>query len=185
MKTSYDLIKEQLSETVKNLIIEIEDRPIRDELLSILTEINEKPLHLAVGQLIEKLVSRLRDLLLKNKRLFAINTEQAREATSTEKQLRSRLQSQEKESQRYEKLARDIDILSQRIIIKISDSQMKYNQPNSTQTFSSEIDILERANMPLEQVYNQINLALSLIGEWTIDQIVQIPINSKNRELLE
>ena len=62
---------------------------------------------------------------------------------------------------------------------------MKYNQPNSTQTFSSEIDILERANMPLEQIFNQINLALSLIGEWTIDQIVQIPINSKNRELLE
>ena len=82
-------------------------------------------------------------------------------------------------------MARDIDILSQRIIIKISDSQMKYNQPNSAQTFRSEIDILERVNMPLEQIFSQINLALSLISEWTIDQIVQIPINFKNRELLE
>lgn len=75
MKTSYDLIKVQLTETVKNIIVEIEDRPIRDELLSILTELDDKPLHLAVGQLIEKLVSRMRDLLLKNKRLYAINTE--------------------------------------------------------------------------------------------------------------
>lgn len=57
------------------MIVEIEDHSIRDELLSILTELNDKPLHLAVGQLVEKLVSRLRDLLLKNKRLVAINTE--------------------------------------------------------------------------------------------------------------
>jgi archaellum biogenesis ATPase FlaH len=90
MKNGHELIRVQLSDTVKNIIVEIEDHAIRDELLSVLTDINDKPLNLTVGQLVEKLVQRMRDLHLKNKRLYTINTEQAREAKQAQEQLTGR-----------------------------------------------------------------------------------------------
>ena len=64
--TDQTLIKQSLAEKVKDIFVEIEDSVIRDELLSILTTLGQQPLNLTIDGLIEKLVQRVRDLLLKN-----------------------------------------------------------------------------------------------------------------------
>ena len=79
MKISYDRIKQELSESVKNVLVEIEDNIIRDELLNILTQLNFQSVDKTVSCLLEKLVQRIRDLLLKNKRLYQLNLEQSKQ----------------------------------------------------------------------------------------------------------
>ena len=76
MKKSHEAIHTQLTNTVKNLIVEIEDYAIRDELLSLLTSLNCQPLDKTVCDFVEKLINRIQELVLKNKRLNMANLEQ-------------------------------------------------------------------------------------------------------------
>ena len=66
---------------------------------------------------------------------------------------------------------RDVDILLQRIIIKISDTQTKYGDTSLSKSlhYTAEINIPERAKLSIEAIFAQINLAASLINEWTMD----------------
>jgi len=79
MKKSHEAIRTQLANTAKNIIVEIEDHAVRDELLSLLTSLDSQSLDRTVSDIVEKLIQRIRDLLLKNRRLNTINTEQNRE----------------------------------------------------------------------------------------------------------
>jgi len=91
--------------------------------------------------------------------------------------LNSQIKSLRFEVEHGEKLVRELDLLLQRMIIKISEAQCKYgdfNQTNNEQ-FRAQVDIEERSKMAMETVYSQINLAASLINEWVMDQIEVMP----------
>ena len=77
----------------------------------------------------------------------------------------------EVDKEKYERLVREIDLLIQRIIIRISDSH-----DGSTTAFNP----LERAGIPLEQLFAQIDLGLGLVSEWVSDKIDEIPIIKRN-----
>ena len=73
IQRGYKNIKIKMAETLKNVIVDIEDHVLRDQVLSLLTEINSSPLEKSMSQILEKLVQRVRDVFLKNKRLNEIN----------------------------------------------------------------------------------------------------------------
>ena len=71
MLKAYAKIKRSLNESVKNVIVEIEDNELRDQLLSILTKLSQKSIDLDVAntQMMNSLVQRVRDLLKTSKEL--------------------------------------------------------------------------------------------------------------------
>ena len=71
MLKAYSKIKRSLNESVKNVIVEIEDNELRDQLLGILTKLSHKSIDLDVAntQMINSLVLRVRDLLKTSKEL--------------------------------------------------------------------------------------------------------------------
>ena len=71
MLKAYAKIKRSLNESVKNVIVEIEDNELRDQLLSILTKLSQKSIDLDVAntQMMNSLVQRVRDLLKNSKEL--------------------------------------------------------------------------------------------------------------------
>ena len=71
MLKAYAKIKRSLNESVKNVIVEIEDNELRDELLGILTKLSQKSIDLDVAntQMMNSLVQRVRDLLKTSKEL--------------------------------------------------------------------------------------------------------------------
>jgi hypothetical protein len=71
MLKAYAKIKRSLNESVKNVIVEIEDNELRDQLLGILTKLSQKSIDLDVAntQMINSLVQRVRDLLKTSKEL--------------------------------------------------------------------------------------------------------------------
>ena len=136
--------------------------------------------------LVEKLVQRIRDLLLKNKRLDEITANVKAENQIQYESNNKKLNAYKEMISEQERQVRDIDILLQRIIIKISDTQMKYGDTTMTKSlhYTAEINILERARLSIEAIFAQINLAASLINEWTMDQIEQLPHHFENRDKL-
>jgi hypothetical protein len=71
MLKAYAKIKRSLNESVKNVIVEIEDNELRDQLLGILTKLSQKSIDLDVAntQMMNSLVQRVRDLLKTSKEL--------------------------------------------------------------------------------------------------------------------
>jgi hypothetical protein len=67
MKKSYNLVKIQLTETLKNLLVEIDDHTLRDEVLNTLNLLSSEDLEKSVSYLIEKLIQRVRDLVKTNR----------------------------------------------------------------------------------------------------------------------
>lgn len=71
MLKAYAKIKRSLNESVKNVIVEIEDNELRDQLLGILTKLSQKSIDLDVAntQMMNSLVQRVRELLKTSKEL--------------------------------------------------------------------------------------------------------------------
>ena len=131
MKKVNESVKRSLESTVKNIIVEIEDHQVRDELLSLLTSLNSQSLDSSVSQIVEKLIGRIRDLLLKNKRLTQINSEKMQEVDTLKKELGKDSGEAKKSIESIERLLRESDVLTQRIILKISDAQLKFGNPEN------------------------------------------------------
>ena len=172
MKTSHEMIRTQLANTMKNWIVEIEDYAIRDELLSLLTSLDSQPLEKTVSDLVEKLIERVRGLLLESKRLKAINIGQSKKAEAETQKLRYQASRSGRDQHNLEKKMREMDILIQRIIIKIADSQQKsedLNRIDMKRSKQEQINFLSRAKLGIDAILTDINLALGLISEWTHD----------------
>ena len=69
MRKSYQLVHLNLTETVKNLLVEIEDHSLRDELLTTLNLLKTEALEKSVCYVIEKLVDRVRNLVSENRQV--------------------------------------------------------------------------------------------------------------------
>lgn len=70
MKVSYFEVKNSVTATVKNLLVEIDDSILRDHLLNVLTAVSEQPIHISVNQLIEKMIQRITEVLSENKKVL-------------------------------------------------------------------------------------------------------------------
>jgi len=60
---------------------------------------------------------------------------------------------------------------------------VKFGEPESAELkrgMRAQINVFERAKLSIDAILADINLALSLISEWSYDQIGQIPFNLKN-----
>mmetsp|Transcript_20356 Transcript_20356/g.31093 ORF Transcript_20356/g.31093 Transcript_20356/m.31093 type:complete len:98 (-) Transcript_20356:4075-4368(-) len=75
MKKTYERIRTRVTETLKQIIVEVEDHPTRDDILGMLTLMREDKgsLDESICSVVDGLIHRIRDLLLKNQKLSSLN----------------------------------------------------------------------------------------------------------------
>ena len=146
----YGKIKRSLNDSVKNGIVEIEDNELRDQLLSLLTKLNQQQIELdgANTQMINSLVKRVRDLLQANKELnlkftmFQERDDAAREAEIQKDLVANQLSEAKAEVDNAYENMREVGLIAQEIVQHVQQCEKMKNVGKTKQN----MDLLEVEN---------------------------------------